>query len=306
MYKRVVILGLVAGIVTVSPLSWSQTISNVSKVSSPEMPLVEEAGKGQKQTGKLAGDKNFVLMVDETNGEFNFGFDENNEAESIQAKRGVIFTSDDMTLNSDEFEYNTKNSQVIATGKKVVVRMGEIIVTCQVFRYNPESQEGQFEGGPIVYNRTKDGKVQQLAGNKIVVHNVNGKINMNVTGRKNFAPYLRSEDGDVPAPTEQLKSTPGQKNATVTLDENATNRPSGNVSPIVTPRPSGQPAQRPEAAGTDATAAPAAGKKRKNILGMPDMSTGAAPKAAKAENNRIDPDNPGDVQSLSSKDKSPN
>ena len=305
MYKRLVILGLVAGIGSITPLSWGQAASAKSKVSNPEMPEVQESSKGgQKQAGKLAGDKNFVLMVDETHGEFNFGFGENNEAESIQAKRGVIFTSEDMTLNSDEFEYNTKNSQVIATGKKVAVRMGEIIVTCQVFRYNPESQEAEFEGGPIVYNRGKEGKVQQIAGKKISIHNVNGKIQMNVQGGAGYAPYLRSEGGDAPVPAEQTKSAPGQKNAVITLDEKTSNRPAGNVSPVVTPKPSGQPAQGPEAGEPGATPAPA--KKKKGILGIPSVSTEEdTPKPAKPETNRIDPDNSDDVQSVS-KTKSPN
>ena len=91
MYKRLVILGLVAGIGSITPLSWGQAASAKSKVSNPEMPEVQESSKGgQKQAGKLAGDKNFVLMVDETHGEFNFGFGENNEAESIQAKRSEL------------------------------------------------------------------------------------------------------------------------------------------------------------------------------------------------------------------------
>src|SRR5262245_60636837 len=216
------------------------------KDSGPELPMIKESSKGQKQNVKLAGDKNFVLMVDETVGEFNFGFDENKDPESIQARRGVIFTSDDMTLNSDEFEYNTKNSQVIATGKKVVVRMGEIVVTCQVFRYNPETQEAEFDGSPMVYNRGKDGKVQQIAGKKISIHMVNGKVQMNVQGGGGFAPYIKSEGTDAPVPAEQVKTTAGQRNATLVVDDKASNRPSGNVSRVTSPKPGGQPVQGTE------------------------------------------------------------
>lgn len=100
-----------------------------------EMPTVQQPAEGQGKSGLMSGEKPFTLMVDENVGELIYTFDEETkELESINAKRGVIFASEDMTLNSDEMEYKTLNSSLVATGKRVVVRMGEMVVTCQVFK----------------------------------------------------------------------------------------------------------------------------------------------------------------------------
>src|SRR5215213_266222 len=69
-----------------------------SGTSTPGMPAVAEPGPGS-ESGMLSGDKPFTLMVDPDVGELNYIFDEQKNLESIQAQRGVVFSSEDMTLN---------------------------------------------------------------------------------------------------------------------------------------------------------------------------------------------------------------
>jgi len=192
-----------------------------------------------------------------------------------------------MTLNSDQFEYKPLNSELIATGKRVVVRLGDIIVTCQVFKYNPDTQEGQFDGNPVVYSRDKDGNTRQTAGHSISVHNVNGKTQMRIKSSPGgSAPYVRSGGQEAPVPQENTKQQPGQRNATITLDENKAT--GGNSSPVQTPASSG---------------APVGGGASGNLLGVPGSNPTAggnnSKKTPAPKSNRINPNNPDDVKSLS-------
>ncbi|MGI8905066.1 MAG: hypothetical protein ACR2IE_01080 [Candidatus Sumerlaeaceae bacterium] len=248
-----------------------------SGTSSAAMPAVTEPGPDGEQ-GMLSGDKPFTLMVDPEVGELNYIFDESKNLESIQAKRGVVFSSEDMTLNSDEFDYKTLNSQLVATGKRVVVRLGEVIVTCQLFKYNPDREDGDFTGNPVVYSRDATGKTRVTAGGRITIHNVNGKTQMNVQGR-GTTPYMRSNAPEPPVPSETTRPTPG-KGARMSLDNNTA--PGGsNVSPVATPGTSGAPARSG------------------GLLGLPVGSgnDNSVP-AAKPRGNRIDPNNPEDVRSV--------
>ncbi len=253
-----------------------------SKTSQPAMPAVKEAAEGQGQGGLMGGEKPFTLMVDENVGELIYTFDEvTKELESITAKRGVIFASEDMTLNSDEMDYITLNSSLVATGKRVVVRMGEMIITCQIFKYNPETQEGEFQGKPIVYQRDAQGKVTETAGRIISVVNVNGKFQMRVGSGGGASTYVRSSGGATQGnvPLEKKTLAPGQKPAAIILNNN----------------PSGLGA-------TTAVPGSASSKTGTGLLPVPEIKE---PTSTKKENsssgaaNRVDLDNPDDVKKLS-------
>ena len=254
--------------------------SGESATSSPGMPVVKEPGADSEQ-GMLAGDKPFTLMVDPEVGELTYIFDEvTKNLESIKAQRGVVFSSEDMTLNSDDFEYKTLNSQVVAGGKRVVVRLGEIIVTCQLFKYNPEKQDGEFTGNPVVYSRDATGKTKVTSGGRITMHNVNGKTQMKVEGRGTM-PYIRSNAPEAPVPAETTRPVPGKTGARMSLDNNT--GPAGtSISPVATPAVSGAPV------------------KSGNLLGLPVGGAAAdtAPAEGKPRGNRIDPENPSDVNSV--------
>ncbi len=252
--------------------------------STADMPAVQEADDTQGQSGLMSGEKPFTLMVDENVGELIYTFDEETkELESINAKRGVIFASEDMTLNADEMEYKTLNSSLVATGKRVVVRMGEMVVTCQVFKYNPETQEGEFLGNPIVYQRDKEGKVTTTAGRTIAVVNVNGKFQMRVGAGGGTSTFVKSSG--VAKNNGSLERTtlgPGQKGASITLNNN--------------------PSSLAASPATGAGAATANGESSgPGLIPVPNLDNAeeAAPaETAPAEANKVDPDNPSDVKKL--------
>jgi hypothetical protein len=254
-----------------------------SATSTSGMPNVKEPGT-QAESGTLGGDKPFTLMVDPDVGELNYVFDEQKNLESIQAKRGVVFSSEDMTLNSDEFEYKTLTSQLVASGKRVVVRLGEIIVTCQLFKYRPDTQEGEFTGSPVLYNRDKDGKTKTTSGRKITLYNVNGRTQMKVESGGGNGAFIKSNAAEAPVPSESKAPAPGQKNASMTLDSN-TAPTGGNLSPHATPATSGAPAGK---------SAP--------LMGLPVTSTDSGDTKPKTvRSNKIDPNNPQDVDSVAKK-----
>lgn len=249
--------------------------------SQPAMPAVQEAKEGQGQGGLMSGEKPFTLMVDENVGELIYTFDEETkELESITAKRGVIFASEDMTLNSDEMDYITLNSSLVATGKRVVVRMGEMIITCQVFKYNPETQEGEFQGKPIVYQRDKEGKVTETAGRIISVVNVNGKFQMRVGGGGGQSTYVKSSGANSQGsgPLEKKTLAPGQKAATVVLNNN----PSG-------------------LAGSPSATGSVNSSNTGGLIPAPELNdtTDTSTNSTAGTANRVDLDNPADVQKLS-------
>jgi hypothetical protein len=256
--------------------------------SSTAVPEVKEAQPGQGQSGLMSGDKPFSLMVDPDVGELVYTFDQNtHELETINAKRGVIFASADMTLNSDEFEYKTLNSQLVATGKKVVVRMGDMVVTCQLFKYNPQTQEGQFLGGPILYNRDKEGKVTTTGGKAISVFNQNGKFQMRVVAGQGVPTYVRSSGTEASSETQPLENktlAPGEKPAIMTLNSKG--------SPVTVGTST--------ASSTNDTGN--GGASTNGLIAVPKMSSGSGSKKAAAP-GQINPDNPDDVKKFS-QDKS--
>lgn len=279
MIKKVIVAALlVAG--SACPTAFAQ----VTASSSTEMPAVKEAPAGQ-ESGLLSGEKPFTLMVDENVGELIYEFDEETkELESINAKRGVIFASEDMTLNSDEMEYKTLNSSLVATGKRVIVRMGDMIITCQIFKYNPETQEGEFEGHPIVYQRNKDGKVTETAGRIISVVNVNGKFQMRVGSGGGISTYVRSTGvaSDTTGNLEKKTLAPGQKGASMTLNNN----------------PSSLASDAPARGGS-------AGSNAGGFMPVPNLDRDSAPSVPKAEtepaakpSGKIDPNSASDVKKL--------
>ena len=115
----------------------------VPQIEAPHRPAQEE------QTGLMKGDRPFSLTTDPS-GELLYNFNEDNELESVTAKKGVVFTSEDMTLNADQLDYKAETSALVATGRKVIVRQGEMIATCQLFKYFPDTQKSELSGTPIV------------------------------------------------------------------------------------------------------------------------------------------------------------
>jgi hypothetical protein len=156
-----------------------------------QMPEIAAPGKPapEEQTGIMSGNKPFSLTTD-PDGEFVYKFNEDNELDALEAKKGVIFTSEDMTLNADKLDYRAAKGELIATGKKVIVRQGDLIITCQLFKYYPDRQHSEFMGNAIVYNKSKDGKVQTTAADKIMVDVVDGKAQMKVQGGGKARPQM--------------------------------------------------------------------------------------------------------------------
>src|SRR5438067_2145609 len=78
-----------------------------------EMPQIQENAKpapGQ-ETGMMSGDKPFSLTTGPY-GEIVNNFNEQNELDSITAKKDVIYQSEDMTINCDQLDYNNKTSKM--------------------------------------------------------------------------------------------------------------------------------------------------------------------------------------------------
>jgi len=274
--------------VAVSSMVMSANVyaQQAAATSEKAMPEVKEAPADAGQSGLLSGEKPFTLMVDENSGELIYQFDEETkELESIHAKRGVIFASEDMTLNADEMEYNTVNGLLVATGKRVVVRMGDMIITCQVFKYNPEKQTGQFEGHPIVYQRNKEGKVTETAGRVISVVNVNGKFQMRVGSGGGISTYVRSTGVQETGTLEKKTLAPGQKGASMIINNNPSSLATSPAAPGTTRKTStGGLLPSPT---IDSDTAPAAPK--------------AASSAPAASSGKINPDNPDDVKRYTTK-----
>lgn len=261
-------LAFLMAVACVMPLSAQET------TTATELPAVTAPDAERAQGGMMSGDKPYLLMVDEKVGEIEYVFhDETRELETILAKRGVVFSSDDMTLNSDEFEYQTLNSLLIATGKLVVVRLGEIVITSQFFRYNPDTQEGTFSGKPLLWNKDKEGKVTTTGGGEIQVFNSNGKFRMKIMPGSGVPTFARSS-GNAAAATPVPKK--GETNALIVLDQ----KPGTVVAPLT-------------AAGSSPTA-----NRLVSIPGQGNSSTSTSGAKA-APKGQVDPDNPADIQSLS-------
>lgn len=151
------------------------TAATVVAVAQPEIQEAP-AGTDEGTMGAFGNGKPFSLMVDQADGEMEFNYnDETKELESITAKKGVILSSEEMTLNADQLDYDTVSSKLIATGQRVVVRQGDVIATCQKFLYNPTTQASELHGGPVVYNKSKSGDVTKVRGGVIQIYQQNGK-----------------------------------------------------------------------------------------------------------------------------------
>lgn len=153
-------------------------VAGVGGVSA--QPQVEDApaaaGAQEGTMGAFGNGKPFSLLVDQVDGEMEFNYnEETKELESITAKKGVILSSEEMTLNADQLDYDTVSSKLIATGQRVVVRQGDVIATCQKFLYNPTTQASELHGTPVVYNRGKDGQVTKVSGGIIKIYQQNGR-----------------------------------------------------------------------------------------------------------------------------------
>lgn len=176
---------VIAVAISVSGPVWAEDEAGESlpQIEAPRRPQPEE------QTGMLRGNKPFSLTTD-PDGEFVYKFNEDNELETLEAKKGVVFTSEDMTLNADRLDYKAIKGELTATGQRVVVRQGDLIITCKLFKYYPDRQHSEFIGNAVVYNKTKDGKVQTTAADKIIVDIVDGKAQMKVQGAGRVRPKM--------------------------------------------------------------------------------------------------------------------
>ena len=176
---------MVAGAITAATAQDAATPATSGK-SKVEMPVIGENRKPDQdeQTGLMSGGKPFALSTD-PEGELIYNMDpETGGLDSVTAKKGVVFTSEDMTLNADQLDYKGSTSELVASGKRVVVRQGDMVLTCQLFKYFPETQKSEFTGNPILYNKTKDGEVQMVSGGRITVDVVDGAPGMRSGGMK--------------------------------------------------------------------------------------------------------------------------
>ncbi len=273
---------LVGGVILCAGITFAQeTNQEVPEIGEPRRPAPEE------QTGLLKGNKPFSLTTD-PDGEFVYKFNEDNELESLEAKKGVVFTSEDMTLNADRLDYKAIKGELTATGKRVVVRQGDLIITCKLFKYYPERQHSEFIGNAVVYNKTKDGKTQTTAADKIIVDIVDGKAQMKVQGGGRVRPKM-SQAATAPA----VVATPGSGGARAMSLEPQPPQPSskaGEEVGVSTP-------VTPSDAGTTGAA-------KVKVAPVPMLSMGSAsekkqPQAASEGGARsINPRDPSQMESL--------
>jgi hypothetical protein len=252
--------------------------AEVPQIDAPHRPAQDE------QTGLMKGDRPFSLTTDPS-GELLYNFNDDNELESVTAKKGVVFTSEDMTLNADQLDYKAETSALVATGRKVVVRQGEMIATCQLFKYFPDTQKSELSGSPIVYNKSKDGKVSTTSGEKITIDLVNGRPVIKVHGGGS-RPSL--QQGGAVAPSLNM----GNKNARVSS--------AGAPEPTVGGMMSGT--STPAAPTEQATTQPG-GQGALPSLAIPIGGIAEKKSSGGAKTNQIDPANPATVESYSEKRK---
>jgi hypothetical protein len=252
--------------------------AEVPQIDAPRRPAKDE------QTGMMKGDRPFSLTTDPS-GELVYNFNDDNELESVTARKGVVFTSEDMTLNADQLDYKAESSELVATGRKVIVRQGEMIATCQLFKYFPDTQRSEMSGSPIVYNKSKDGKVSTTSGEKISIDIVDGRPVIKVHGGAS-RPSLKT--GGAGAPSLNM----GAKNARVTSGETPDEQPGNMMSG------SSKPAVPTEQATTQPGGQNAIPSMAIPIGGIGETKTGSGSKP-----NQIDPANPVTVESYSEKRK---
>jgi lipopolysaccharide export system protein LptA len=233
----------------------------------------------------MKGDRPFSLTTDPS-GELLYNFNDDNELESVTAKKGVVFTSEDMTLNADQLDYKAETSALVATGRKVIVRQGEMIATCQLFRYFPDTQKSELSGSPVVYNKSKDGKVNTTSGEKITIDVVNGKPIIKVHGG-NSRPSLQQGGGVAPS-LNMGNSQNARVSASGAPEPSAGGMMSGSST---APAPTEQATTQPGGQG-------ALPQMSIPIGGMAEKKPGGTPKT-----NQIDPANAATVESYSDKRK---
>ncbi|MGB9690793.1 MAG: hypothetical protein ACPL7D_01345 [Candidatus Sumerlaeaceae bacterium] len=250
------------------------------QIEAPRKPAPEE------QTGVLRGNKPFSLTTD-PDGEFVYKFNENNELDSLEAKKGVVFTSEDMTLNADRLDYKAIKGELTATGKRVVVRQGDLIITCKLFKYYPDKQHSEFIGNAVVYNKTKDGKVQTTAADKIIVDIVDGKAQMKVQGAGRVRPKMSQV-----ATAPNVVATPGSGGARAMILE-----PKQGALPASGGEETG--ASTPIAAESKTTSS----VKLVPVLGMEGGSASSPAQTGTNEPKKIDPTDRRQMEELSQPEK---
>ncbi len=258
-----------------------QSGDTAPEIEAPRKPSPEE------QTGILRGNKPFSLTTD-PDGEFVYKFNEDNELESLEAKKGVVFTSEDMTLNADRLDYKAIKGELTATGKRVVVRQGDLIITCKLFKYYPEKQHSEFIGNAVVYNKTKDGKVQTTAADKIIVDIVDGKAQMKVQGAGRVRPKMSQV-----ATAPNVVATPGSGGARAMVLETKQQEARSQTGEEVG-------VSTPLAAEGKTTSA----VKLAPSLGLDQASQSSRAEENKTESTRLDPTNRRQMEALSESSKS--
>ena len=222
---------MVAGAITAATAQDAATPATSGK-SKVEMPVIGENRKPDQdeQTGLMSGGKPFALSTD-PEGELIYNMDpETGGLDSVTAKKGVVFTSEDMTLNADQLDYKGSTSELVASGKRVVVRQGDMVLTCQLFKYFPETQKSEFTGNPILYNKTKDGEVQMVSGGRITVDVVDGAPQVKISAPEgNMRPGMRS--GGMKAPEAVSGPVSSQEKARVFSTQGGTPPPAAADKP---------------------------------------------------------------------------
>jgi len=210
----------------------------------PGLPRIQEPVQtaDSQQTGMMSGNRPFFLTTD-TDGEIVVSYDENKELSNLTAKKGVIFSSEDMTLNADQVDFNNSKSELIASGNKVIVRQGEVIATCQLFKYYPDEQRSELAGNPIIYNKSREGKVNTTAGERISIYTVDGKPQIKIKGGRR-APILQSGQ-EAPVPASNIPAGAGDARL-MGIDAKAPSGPGTSImsgTSSATPSPSPTPGQ---------------------------------------------------------------
>jgi hypothetical protein len=235
--------------------------------SEPQVPQIDAPQKPAPGTemGMMSGSKPFTLVT-EPGGEMNYNFNADNEVESLVARRGVVFTNEDMTLKCDQLDYKATTGELVANGKKVIVRLGEVIASCKLFKYFPNDQRSELTGRPMLYNSTSDGKVTTTEGEKIIIAMVDGKPQIKVVaGRKGTT--LSSGGGTAPSAPNTAR-----------------------ISSTTAPDSGAKPEARPDMAGESSS-----------ISGNTTAPESAGQTPAAKSSNKIDVNNPADLKSYSQK-----
>ncbi len=157
---------------------------DAATTASADMPAVKSVSDNERDSAKqldLMGDEDFFLITD-PNGTINYVMDpETNEISNIVARKGVVLSNMNLALNCDQLDYDNAKTELVATGRRVLLRQGDLIASCQLLTYNVTTQDCSLKGKPTVYMRTEKGVVTQT-GNEIVIRKVNGKPTVTVYG----------------------------------------------------------------------------------------------------------------------------